>query len=138
MLPRRSELDALAAPDRFCWATGIEDTFITAPWPRTGRALDEYELTDHYGRWETDLGLMARLGVGAARYGVPWHRVNPAPGTWDWRAADAPLERLLTLGIDPIVDLVHYGVPPWIPGAFLSPEFPARVAEFAARLAERF
>ena len=29
-------------PETFFWATGIEDTFITAPHPTTGRALDIY------------------------------------------------------------------------------------------------
>jgi beta-glucosidase len=137
-LPPRSELHRLLAPDAFVWATGIEDTFITAPWPATGRTLDEYALTDHYARWREDLDLMASLGVGAARYGVPWHKVNPAPGAWEWSWADEPLERLLELGIDPIVDLVHYGTPPWIEDAFLNPDYPQRVAEYAARLAERF
>ncbi|HJQ83029.1 MAG TPA: family 1 glycosylhydrolase [Candidatus Binatia bacterium] len=134
----RSSLDRLVAPGAFRWATGIEDTFITAPWPGSGRSLDEYELTGHYRRWREDLALMAELGVGAARYGIPWHRVNPAPRRWEWRWADAPLERLLELGIDPIVDLVHYGVPPWLEGAFLAADFPARMAEYAVRVAERF
>jgi len=136
-LPRAS-VGGLLAPGAFRWATGIEDTFITHPWPGSGRSLDEYELTQHYTRWRDDLGLMAELGVRAARYGIPWHRVNPAPGRWDWRWADGPLEQLLELGIDPIVDLVHYGVPRWIPGAFLASDFPARMAEYAVRLAERF
>lgn len=122
----------------FLWATGIEDTFITAPWPATGRTLDEYELTGHYRHWEADLQLMTQLGVRAARYGVPWHRINPAPGEWRWEAADGPLQRLLDLGINPIVDLVHYGLPPWIEGAYLHPQYPDFVAEYAGRLAERF
>jgi beta-glucosidase/6-phospho-beta-glucosidase/beta-galactosidase len=122
----------------FRWATGIEDTFITAPWPPTGRTLDEYELTQHYQRWESDLALIAELGVREARYGVPWHRVNPAPATWDWEWADRPLERLLALGVSPIVDLVHYGTPSWLEGAFLNPDYAERVAEYAGRLAERF
>jgi beta-glucosidase len=137
-LPHRSALDRLLAPNAFVWATGIEDTFITAPWPETGRTLDEYELTGHYERWRDDLDLMASLGVRAARYGVPWHRVNPAPDRWEWSWADEPLERLLELGIDPIVDLVHYGTPPWMVGAFVNPDYPQRVAEYAARLADRF
>jgi beta-glucosidase/6-phospho-beta-glucosidase/beta-galactosidase len=33
---------------------------------------------------------------------------------------------------------VHYGLPPWLDGAYLAPEFPERMAEYAARLAERF
>lgn len=134
----RAQLRSLRAPERFCWATGIEDTFICDPWPATGRRLDEYELTQHYRRWRSDLDLMAELGVGTARYGIPWYRVQPAPRRWDWRWADRPLERMLELGIDPVVDLVHYGAPPWIRGGFLDPSFPERMAEYAARVAERF
>src|SRR5687768_5146392 len=101
-LTRQQFLDRLAAPDAFLWATGIEDTFITAPWPATGRTLDEYELTGHYDQWRPDFDRMASLGVRVARYGVPWHRINPGPGTWDWSFPDATLGRLLELGIDPI------------------------------------
>lgn len=137
-LPTRSQLDRLTDQQAFWWATGIEDTFITAPHARTGRTLDEYELTDHYQRWRDDLRLMHSLGVSTARYGVPWHRIQPAPSRWDWRAADEPLEYMLELGIAPQVDLVHYGLPGWIEGAYLNPDYPRYVADYAARLAERF
>ncbi|PPC88800.1 MAG: glycoside hydrolase, partial [Methylocystis sp.] len=60
MLPSATELDRLTAPGAFLWATGVEDTFITDPHPRTGRMLDEYELTDHYRRWKEDIALMAQ------------------------------------------------------------------------------
>lgn len=53
-------------------------------------------------------------------------------------ALGKPLERMLELGIDPIVDLVHYGTPRWIEGGFLAPEFPEHMAEYAARVAERY
>jgi beta-glucosidase len=134
----RPELHRLTDPVSFCWATGIEDTFITAPWPATGRTLDEYELTGHYERWREDLDLVAELGVRTVRYGIPWHRVNPAKDVWDWSFADRTLERLLELGIDPIVDLVHYGLPPWIEDAYLNPDFGQYMGEFARRLAGRF
>jgi beta-glucosidase len=137
-LPTRSELARLTAPDAFWWATGIEDTFITAPHPVTNRTLDEYALTDHYRRWRSDLDLMRELGVSAARYGVPWHRIQPAPRQWDWSHADGPLNRMLELGIAPQVDLVHYGLPGWIEGAYLNPDYPQLVGDFAGRLAERF
>lgn len=123
---------------RFTWATGIEDTFIVDPCPRTGRVMDQYELSEHYARWAEDLDLMRQLGVGAARYGIPWYRVNPAPRRWDWAWIDRVVERLLELGIEPIVDLVHYGTPAWLPRAFLAPEYPQRVAEYAGEFAARF
>jgi beta-glucosidase/6-phospho-beta-glucosidase/beta-galactosidase len=134
----KSQLNNLREATGFLWATGIEDTFITDPWPQTGRTLDEYELTGHYARWRGDLDLMAALGVRTARYGIPWHKVNPARGKWDWSWADQTLEYLLELEIDPIVDLVHYGLPRWIDGAYLHPEFPQLMAEYGARVAERF
>ncbi len=137
-LPGRSELDSLLEPDAFVWATGIEDTFVFNPDVRTGRILDEYELTNHYVSWEQDLCLVAGLGVRAARYGIPWYRVNPEEGRWDWDFADRTLGRLLDLGVDPIVDLIHYSTPAWLEGSFLDPKFPAAAAEYARRLAERF
>jgi len=60
---RSSNVDSLLTPDRFLWAAGIEDTFITFPWPATGRTLDEYDLTQHYDRWREDIDLFADLGV---------------------------------------------------------------------------
>jgi beta-glucosidase len=134
----RDTLDSLCAPSAFQWLAGIEDTFITAPSARTGRTLDEYELTEHYDRMDEDLALFAELGVRAVRYGIPWHRINPRRGEWDFGWADRPLERLLEQGIAPVVDLVHYGLPAWIDGAYLHPDYPEHVAEFAARIAERF
>lgn len=134
----RSNLQYLTAPDTFLWATGIEDTFITAPWPKTGRTLDEYELTGHYEHWREDLQLMHDLGVKTARYGVPWHRIQPHPNKWDWQWPDQTLSRMLELGVEPIVDLVHYGLPSWIEGAYTNPDFPKYMADYAARLADRF
>lgn len=134
----RSRLGDLVEPRAFHWLAGIEDTFITAPSPKTGRTLDEYALTEHYTRWHADLGLFAELGIRSVRYGIPWHRINPAPNEWDFSCADGPLERLLELGIHPVVDLVHYGLPPWIEGAYLHPDFDRFMAEYAARVVERY
>ena len=135
---RRSQRDHLLQPDTFWWAVGIEDSFLPTPLPRTGRTLDEYALTDHYGRWREDIDLMAGLGVRTVRYGIPWHRISPSPGQWEWTWADRPIERLLAAGIHPIVDLVHYGTPAWIEGAWANPSLPEHMAEYAARAAERF
>ena len=138
MLPKKSELDGWMQPNTFLWATGIEDTFIIEPNTRTGRTLDEYELTGHYSRWREDISLMASLGVSCARYGIPWYRVQPEIDKWDWSWPDQTFELMLDKGVDPIVDLVHYGVPSWLSGGLFDPDFPLRMAEYAAHVAERY
>lgn len=121
----------------FRFAVGIEDTFVPHAFPGH-RALDEYELTQHYRFWSEDLGLAAAAGAGAIRYGFPWYRLNPAPGRFAWDWADRVVDRLDTLGLEAIVDLVHYGTPLWLDNAFLHTDFPDRLAEYAAALADRY
>ena len=122
----------------FLWATGIEDTFI--PHTRTGlRALDEYELTQHYKSWKRDFDLVAESGVKYLRWGVPWYRVQPAPNQWDWAWTDKALDYLVNVkGILPILDLMHYGTPMWLSNSFINTSYPQRVAEYAATVVARY
>src|SRR4051794_26897096 len=130
--------DDLAAAGTFAWALGIEDTFIPQLAPG-GRVLDEYVLTQHDRFWRDDLRRIADTGCRHLRYGIPWYRVNPAPGEFDWSWTDEVLPYLVQeLGIAPILDLVHYGAPTWLDGTFLSPDYPGRVAEYAAAVARRY
>jgi len=129
----------LALRKGFIWATGIEDTFISEPHPVTGRTLDEYDLTEHYKRWEEDLKLIAGLGVSAARYGIPWYRVCPQPGVYDWSWTDKVLDQMVNVhGVEPIIDLVHYGTPLWLEQSFFNPDYPQYVADYAGAFAERY
>jgi beta-glucosidase len=122
----------------FLWAGGIEDTFI--PQERPGlRALEEYELTQHYQQWRDDLACAASLGIGALRWGVPWYRIEPAPGVFDWDWIDEVLGYLVRdLHVEPIVDLMHYGTPLWLEGSFIAPDYPERVAMYAGAFAARY
>ena len=80
------------ADGRFRFAVGIEDTFV--PQASVGRrALDEYELTQHYHRWYDDLGLARATGATAIRYGIPWYRVNPEPGRFRFGWLDRVVDR---------------------------------------------
>ena len=125
--------------DAFAWALGIEDTFIPHVVAKTGRILDEYELTGHYARWREDLDRIRDLGVRDLRWGIPWYRVEPEPGRFDWSWTDEVLSYMVEVcGIRPIVDLIHYGAPLWLEGTFLAPEYPQRVAAYAAAAAERY
>ena len=121
------------------WILGIEDTFIPQVATTTGRVLDEYELTGHYRRWREDIAAIRDIGVRDLRYGIPWYRVEPEPGRFDWSWTDEVLPYMVEeCGIRPIVDLVHYGAPLWLQGTFLAADYPARVAAYAAAVAERY
>lgn len=124
--------------NNFFWCVGIEDTFV--PQTRPGyRALDEYELTQHYDWWREDFDLLPQLGVSHIRWGVPWYRVNPAPGVFEWGWIDEVMDTLVNKHkVQPIVDLMHYGTPLWLDNSFINTSYPQCVAEYAAAFAERY
>jgi beta-glucosidase/6-phospho-beta-glucosidase/beta-galactosidase len=123
---------------RFLFATGIESSYPVIEGPDgTPLRMDEMEKTDHYRRWKEDLQLAHELGVDALRYGPPWYRVHLGPGRYDWAFTDAVMAEIKRLGIVPIIDLCHFGVPDWV-GNFQNPEFPHWLAEYARAFAERF
>lgn len=125
------------ADGKFRFGIGVEDTFI--PQVRPGeRSLDEYELMQHYRAWDQDLALCAESGATMVRWGIPWYRVNPQKGEWDWDWLDRVVDRLDVLGIELIADLVHYGTPLWLDKEFANPDYPRYVAEYAAAVAERY
>jgi beta-glucosidase len=125
--------------DDFAWILGIEDTFVPQVASRTGRVLDEYELTGHYRHWRGDLDRIRDIGVRHLRYGIPWYRVEPEPGRFDWSWTDEVLPYMVEhCGIRPIVDLIHYGAPLWLDDTFLARDYPERVAAYAAAVVERY
>jgi len=132
---------SIARPDggALIFAVGFEDTAIGVPLRHGGRVLDEYELTGHLGQWRSDLARAADTGATAIRYGLPWYRVNPAPGVFDWEWADAVIGHLATeTGMEIILDLVHYGSPAWLAGSFADPSYAAAVARYAGEVARRY
>jgi beta-glucosidase len=73
------------------------------------------------------------------RYGIPWYRVNPEPGRFDWSWTDEVIPYMVeTLGIQPIVDFMHYGCPLWLDREFINPDYPLRVAEYAGAFVGRY
>ena len=122
----------------FLFATGIENSYpvITLP-DGTRHRVDEMDKTGHYQRWREDLGLVKDLGIEVLRYGPPYHRTHLGAGRYDWEFTDQVFGEMRRLGIEPIVDLCHFGVPDWI-GDFQNPDFPALFAEYAQAFSERF
>ncbi|MFN2431586.1 MAG: family 1 glycosylhydrolase [Gemmatimonadota bacterium] len=100
-------------------------------------AFDQLAWSGHAERDE-DLERFADLGIRAMRYPVSWERVTPLRGDqpmWDW--TDRRLARLRELGVRPIAGLVHHGSGPH-DTHLLDPEWPERLAGFAAAAARRY
>ena len=127
-----------ATAEDFRWCTGIEDTFI--PQTRPGlRALDEYALMGHYEHWRDDLQLARQTGAQMIRWGIPWYRVEPQPGRFDWSWTDQVIPYMVDqLGLEPIIDLMHYGTPLWLERSFVDPRYPQAVAAYAQAVAARY
>jgi len=125
--------DQLELDRGFVFASGIE---CSAPIV-DGRRVDELEKTGHYARVVEDLELVARFGLRYLRYGIPFHRVNPQPDHYDWAFPDRALGALRRLGITPIVDLMHFGVPDDLQ-TFQNPQVVSRFTAYARAFAERY
>ncbi|MEO7716724.1 MAG: family 1 glycosylhydrolase [Capsulimonas sp.] len=98
---------------------------------------DQNEVSGHADRLD-DLDRCAALGVRTLRYPILWERTAPnGLDSADWSWADTRMERLRTLGIRPIVGLVHHGAGPR-DTSLLDPEFPEKLAVYARAVAERY
>lgn len=123
------------APGNFMFATGIECSYPTIENGKLRRDL--LEECGHYERFEEDLNLIKELGLQVVRYGLPYYKINFAPGKYDWEFADLAMRKIQELELTPVLDLMHFGVPDWI-GNYQNPELPVRFADYAARVAERY
>jgi beta-glucosidase len=99
---------------------------------------------DHYHRLESDLDLIARLGVGAYRFSISWPRIQPigcgkvvgAGMDFYNRLVDGLLER----GIEPFATLYHWDLPAALQrdhNGWADRTTALRFADYAALVAER-
>lgn len=70
---------------------------------------------DHYHRLDSDLDLIAALGVDAYRFSISWPRVQPL-GAGDWNEKglafyDRMVDGLLARGVQPYLTLNHWDLP---------------------------
>jgi beta-glucosidase/6-phospho-beta-glucosidase/beta-galactosidase len=123
---------------QFMFSTGIENSYplIALPDGRTKR-VDEMEKCGHYERWREDFQLVKDLGIDFLRYGPPYYRAHAGAGRYDWSFADETFNSLRELGITPVTDLCHFGVPDWV-GDFQNEDWPQLFAEYAGAFAARF
>ena len=122
----------------FMFATGIEcsSPVITG---KNGQDVRRDQLAEchHYEYFKEDFRLTRELGLKFLRYGLPYHLINYSRGKYDWSFADEAMSEMQRVGIVPILDLLHFGIPDWL-GNFQNPELPVRFADYAGEVAARY
>lgn len=121
----------------FMFATGIENSYPVIAGRGGGVRVDQMEKCGHYEHWKEDLRLVAELGIHYLRWGPAIYKTFLGAGKYDFMWVDDVLEEMRRLGIQPIMDLCHFGVPDWL-GNFQNEEFPAYFAEYAGEMAKRY
>ena len=99
---------------------------------------------DHYHRLESDLDLIAGLGVNAYRFSVSWPRVRPG-GAGPWNALgmafyDRLVNGLIQRGIAPHLTLNHWDLPDELQagGGWANRDTVHRFVEYAQGIAAHF
>jgi beta-glucosidase/6-phospho-beta-glucosidase/beta-galactosidase len=120
---------------KFAFATGIECSYPTIEGGRW--RCDEMDATGHYRHWRNDLEMAREIGVTHLRYGPPLHLIYSRPGSYDWDFTDHVMTTMRKLGLEPIVDLCHFGVPDWLEN-FQNRNVPAALKAYAQAFAVRY
>lgn len=98
---------------------------------------DQCRETGHSDR-SADLDLIDGLGIRTMRYPILWERIAPdRPDELDFSWTDQRLAMLRERGIRVIGGLLHHGSGPHYT-SLLDPDFATKLADFAARVAERY
>ena len=118
--------------DRFCAQPGV-----------IADASNGDVACDHYHRLETDLDLIASLGLDVYRFSVSWPRVQPSGhGPWNEKGLDfyeRLVDGLLKRGVRPCLTLNHWDLPQTLQdaGGWNSRETVYRFVEYAQGINRR-
>ena len=121
----------------FAWAVGEEGS---DPWVLANGVPyrhDQFAQSGHYSHVDDDLRSIAALGVKLVRYGVPWRLTEPEPGQYDWTLWDRALAACTSHGLEPIVDLLHFGLPDSFDG-FADPRWVAAFCRYVDEFLDRY
>jgi beta-glucosidase/6-phospho-beta-glucosidase/beta-galactosidase len=101
---------------------------------RDGVRLDLIRATGHDRHIVNDYRQCRELGFRTLRDGLRWHRIETAPGRYDWSSWSPMLEAAEEAGLQIIWDLFHYGSPDHVDQG--GEDFPQRFTDFAVAALE--
>ena len=117
----------------FIWGVGVESSTL----PHLD--VDQFEWTQHNSVWHDDLKRIAQeVGLHHLRYAIPWHYIEPEPGRYDWSVADERIAACGELGLELMLDVMHFGVPRWLGQAVGDALFPESLERLAGAMGERY
>ncbi len=117
----------------FIWGAGMECSFLPH------MKIDQFEWTQHNTFWKEDLRrAREEAGIRHMRYAFPWHKLEPEPGKFDWSFADERMAEFKKLGIELMLDVMHFGTPTYLKQAVGDPEFPEALERFAEAMVTRY
>ena len=96
---------------------------------RDGVRLDLIRATGHDRHVFQDYRMCKKFGFSTVRDGLRWHRIEKAPGKYDWSSWLPMLEAAEEVGVQVIWDLFHYGSPDHVDQG--GEDFPQRFTDFA-------
>ena len=73
--------------------------------------------TDHYGRYEEDIKMLANAGLNAYRFSIEWARIEPEKGKFDEKEMkhyNDVIACCKKYGVEPIITLHHFTSPKWL------------------------
>jgi beta-glucosidase len=99
---------------------------------------------NHYGMWDTDLEMMASLGIQSYRFSISWSRIFPdssekvnLKGILFYQRI---LQKLIELDIEPMITLYHWDLPQWLEdiGGWTNPDIIHHFNKYATTVYQHF
>ena len=121
----------------FYWMVGEESSDPVVDFEGRRVRVDQMASTGHLDRIEDDLADIRSLRATHVRYGVNWRRAQPGVGRFVWDQWDVALAACARLGLVPVVDLLHFGVPDWLDG-IADPRLPDAFLRYTEAFLHRY
>ena len=101
--------------------------------------IDQFQWTQHDKFWKEDLRrAREEAGITNLRYAFPWHVLEPERGKFNWDYSDQRMAEFSKLGINLMLDVMHFGTPTYLKQAVGDPEFPEALERFTDAMVRRY